>query len=49
MLAIFGLILILGAVLIALHTGTYSDGGLRIFDGGTSFALAIVGASLVAG
>lgn len=48
MLAALGFAIILAAILIALHTGTSGDGGLRIFDGGVSFALALVGGSLVA-
>lgn len=42
-----GLLICLAAVLVALHTGTYSDGGLRIFDGGCALALAIVGGSIL--
>lgn len=47
-MAALGVLICLAAVLVALHTGTYSDGSLRIFDGSAAFALAIVGGSLVA-
>lgn len=47
-MAALGLLICLAAVLVALHTGTSSDGGYRIFDGGMAFALAIVGGALVA-
>jgi hypothetical protein len=47
MLPALGFLICLAAVLLAMHTGTYSDGGLRIFDGGAAFLLAVIGGSLV--
>jgi hypothetical protein len=44
-----GVLLLILAAGIAVLTSTSSDGGLRIFDGGVSFAVAIFGLSLVSG
>lgn len=47
MISALGILLLILAACIAVLSSTSSDGGLRIFDGGVSFAVAIVGSSLL--